>query len=137
MSRVPVQEGQTVAKGAVMATISDPALQAEIDTAESKVAEARANVAACLGDTETSPTAQCPERFLTIWLNLTQKDIDNWETADYVGKVQQPYDAGCLAAAKPKVTIGAQDFGSLVSTLLWSTSACGTVTAPEGFWPSR
>ena len=45
VSRVPVQEGQTVAKGAVVATISDPALQAEIDTAESKVAEARANVA--------------------------------------------------------------------------------------------
>ena len=66
----------------------------------------RANVAACPGDTETSATAQCPERFLTIWLNLTQKDIDNWANADYVAKVQQPYDAGCLAAAKPNVVCG-------------------------------
>src|SRR6266513_2113664 len=66
----------------------------------------RANVAACPGDSDTNPQAQCPERFLTIWLNLTQKDIDNWETPDYVTKVSQPYDAACLAAAKPNVVCG-------------------------------
>jgi preprotein translocase subunit SecD len=66
----------------------------------------RANVAACPGDTQTDPSAQCPGRFLTIWLNLTQKDIDNWENADYVAKVQQSYDAACLAAAKPGVVCG-------------------------------
>jgi HlyD family secretion protein len=43
---VPVQEGQAVAKGAVVATISDPALQADIDAATAKVAEAQANLAA-------------------------------------------------------------------------------------------
>jgi HlyD family secretion protein len=46
VSRVPVQEGQTVAKDAVVATVTDPALQADVDAAEAKVAEARANVAA-------------------------------------------------------------------------------------------
>jgi len=66
----------------------------------------RANVAACPGDSGTSPTAQCPERFLTIWLNLTQKDIDNWDNPDYVTKVSRNYDPACLAAAKPNVVCG-------------------------------
>jgi HlyD family secretion protein len=46
VSRVLVEEGQTVAAGAVLATISDPGLEAEIDAAEAKVAEARANLGA-------------------------------------------------------------------------------------------
>lgn len=46
VSGVPVQEGQTIAKGAVVATVTDPALQADVDATEAKVAEARANVAA-------------------------------------------------------------------------------------------
>jgi len=46
VSAVPVEDGQIVAKGAVLATISDPAIQAEIDSAEAKAAEARANLAA-------------------------------------------------------------------------------------------
>jgi preprotein translocase subunit SecD len=66
----------------------------------------RANVAACPGDSETSPSAQCPERFLTIWLDLSQKDIDNWANADYVSKVQQPYDPGCLAAQTANTVCG-------------------------------
>ena len=66
----------------------------------------RENVAACPGPTDTSPSAQCPERFLTIWLNLTQKDIDNWTDPEYVSKVTQNYDPGCLAAARPGVVCG-------------------------------
>ncbi|HMC61742.1 MAG TPA: biotin/lipoyl-binding protein, partial [Candidatus Solibacter sp.] len=46
VNSVPVQEGQAVAKGAVVATIGDPALQADIDAAAAKVAEAEANLAA-------------------------------------------------------------------------------------------
>jgi len=65
-----------------------------------------ANVAACPGDTETSPSAQCPERFLTIWLDLSQKDIDQWGNADYAAKVSRPYDPECLAAPKPGVVCG-------------------------------
>ena len=66
----------------------------------------RDNVNACPGDTDTSQTAQCPERFLAIWLNLTQKDIDNWEKPEYVSQVTQPYNAQCLAEAKPNVVCG-------------------------------
>lgn len=57
----------------------------------------RDNVNACPGDPGTTPSANCPERRLTIWIDLTQKDIDNWEDASYVAKLSAPYDPGCLA----------------------------------------
>ena len=60
-----------------------------------------ANVAACPGDPNTSPTANCAGRHLTIWLDLTQNDIDNWEDPNYSNKVSQNYDTGCLATATP------------------------------------
>ncbi|HEY3084640.1 MAG TPA: hypothetical protein VGK28_04200, partial [Candidatus Dormibacteraeota bacterium] len=66
----------------------------------------RANVAACPGDSDTNPAAQCPERFLTIWLDLSQKDIDKWEDADYANKVRQPYDPACLSAQTPGTVCG-------------------------------
>ncbi|MDR3698202.1 MAG: efflux RND transporter periplasmic adaptor subunit [Candidatus Sulfopaludibacter sp.] len=46
VSRVPVQEGQTVAKDAVLAELTDPSLQADIEAAEAKVAEARVALSA-------------------------------------------------------------------------------------------
>ena len=61
----------------------------------------RANVAACPGDPNTVASANCPGRFLTIWLDLTQKDIDNWEDPAYAAKVSQNYDSVCLATATP------------------------------------
>jgi preprotein translocase subunit SecD len=57
------------------------------------------NVAACPGDPNSSLAANCAGRHLTIWLDLTQKDIDNWEDSAYVAKVAQNYDTGCLATA--------------------------------------
>src|SRR5205807_8561823 len=57
----------------------------------------RANVAACPRDPNTRQTANCAERHMGIWLDLTQKDIDNWENADYVAKIYAPYDPGCLS----------------------------------------
>ena len=57
----------------------------------------RDNVNACPGDPNTSATANCPQRHLTIWLDLTQQDIDHWSDASYVAKVSQPYDPQCLA----------------------------------------
>jgi HlyD family secretion protein len=43
---VPVREGQTVSKGAVLAEAIDPSLQADIQSGEAKVAEARAALTA-------------------------------------------------------------------------------------------
>ena len=45
VSRAPVEDGQAVAAGAVLAEITDPTLQAEIDAAQAKLNEARANLA--------------------------------------------------------------------------------------------
>ncbi len=61
----------------------------------------RANVAACPGDANRSAAANCAGRHLTIWLDITQRDIDNWEDPAYVAKVSQNYDTGCLATATP------------------------------------
>ena len=49
---------------------------------------------------------ECPQRHLTIWLDLTQQDIDNWENPQYVSKVSLPYDPGCLATAAPDTVCG-------------------------------
>lgn len=66
----------------------------------------RENVAACPGDPNTVQTANCPQRHLSIWLDLTQKDIDNWEDAAYVSKVSSPYDPGCLATQTASTVCG-------------------------------
>ncbi len=66
----------------------------------------RDNVAACPGDVSTDATANCAGRHLAIWLDLTQKDIDNWEDPAYVAKVSQPYDTACLAQASPTTICG-------------------------------
>ncbi len=64
----------------------------------------RENVAACPGDPNSSANAGCAQRFLTVWLDITQHDIDNWEDPAYAGKVSQNYDTGCLATATPTTT---------------------------------
>ncbi|HKW70189.1 MAG TPA: protein translocase subunit SecD [Candidatus Dormibacteraeota bacterium] len=66
----------------------------------------RDNVAACPGDSTTSAAANCAQRHLAIWLDLTQTDIDHWEDASYVAKVSTTYDPGCLAAQRPETVCG-------------------------------
>src|SRR6059036_1619683 len=58
-------------------------------------------VAACPGAGQ-----DCPQRHLTIWLDFTQKDIDNWEDPSYVAKLSTRYDPGCLAAQGPDTVCG-------------------------------
>ena len=57
-----------------------------------------ANVAACASPDAT--TGQyCAERFLTIWLDLSQADVDKWDDPAYQAKLVTPYDAACLPSA--------------------------------------
>lgn len=56
----------------------------------------RDNVAAC-----PSPSANCPQRHLGVWLDLTQTDIDSWEDPTYVAKVSEPFDLTCLTHGSP------------------------------------
>jgi preprotein translocase subunit SecD len=66
----------------------------------------RANVAACPGDPNTVATANCPQRHLAIWLDLTQADIDHWEDPAYVSQVSSTYNPSCLSAQAPGVVCG-------------------------------
>jgi HlyD family secretion protein len=78
-----IEDGQFVAKGAVLATISDPSLQAEIDTAEAKVAEARANLAAL-------DAGGRPAEFTDIENQLTRAQFDleqQRKTAESLGRL--------------------------------------------------
>ncbi len=45
------------------------------------------NVNACPGDVNTLATANCPERHLAIWLDLTQTDINHWDDQGYVAQL--------------------------------------------------
>jgi HlyD family secretion protein len=45
VSKVPVQAGQIVAKGTVLATLSDTGLQADLEAAEARVAQSKAEIA--------------------------------------------------------------------------------------------
>jgi preprotein translocase subunit SecD len=57
------------------------------------------NVNACAGDPAAGPNANCAQRHLAIWLDLTQHDIDSWESVAYVAAVSQPFDLACLTQA--------------------------------------
>lgn len=56
----------------------------------------RANVAACAGDPNTGPGANCAGRHLAIWMDVGQADIGSWDDPTYVAKVTMPFDLACL-----------------------------------------
>jgi preprotein translocase subunit SecD len=62
------------------------------------------NVNACSGDPAAGPSANCAQRHLSIWLDMTQQDIDSWENPTYVANVSQPFDLACLAQASAATT---------------------------------
>ena len=57
------------------------------------------NVNACPDDPAAGPNANCPQRHLAIWIELTQADIGSWDNAAYVANVSRPFDLACLARA--------------------------------------
>ena len=69
VSRAPVEDGQTVAAGAVLAAIADPSLQAEIDAAQARLNEARANLA-------SQEAGGKPAEFTDIENNLARARFD-------------------------------------------------------------
>ena len=73
VSRVPVRLGEPVAKGAVLAEMSDPALAADVEAAEARVAEARANLAALEQGGRSSDRADIANSLAQARLNLDQE----------------------------------------------------------------
>jgi HlyD family secretion protein len=72
VSRTAVDEGQAVAQGDVIAIISDPSLQAEIDTATAKLAEARANLASVEAGGKPSDFTEIDNSLARARFNLEQ-----------------------------------------------------------------
>jgi HlyD family secretion protein len=85
VNRILVEDGQTVAQGAVIATISDPTLQADIDGASAKVAEARANLA-------TIEAGARPPEFTEIDNNLARARFDLEQSRKLVASLQRLKD---------------------------------------------
>jgi HlyD family secretion protein len=67
---VPVHVGETVAKGAIVARLSDPSLAAEMETAESRVAEARATLTQLELGGRSSDRAEIENSLAQAQLNL-------------------------------------------------------------------
>lgn len=76
VSAVTVQDGQSVAKGAELARLSDPSLQTDIDAAEAKVAEARANLAAAQAGARPSELTDIQNSLDRAHMDLEQQQID-------------------------------------------------------------
>jgi len=73
VSRVPVRLGESVDKGTVLAEMSDPALAADVEAAEARVAEARANLAALEQGGRSSDRADIANSLAQARLNLDRE----------------------------------------------------------------
>ncbi|HEY2015470.1 MAG TPA: efflux RND transporter periplasmic adaptor subunit [Bryobacteraceae bacterium] len=76
VSRVDVHEGQTVPKGAVLAGMSDPTLQADIEAADAKVAEAQANLTAAEAGGRPAEFTEIENSLARARLQLQQETTD-------------------------------------------------------------
>ena len=63
----------------------------------------RQNVAACSGDPATNANANCAQRHLAVWVDLSQSDIDKWDDPTVVATVTKPFDLGCLSQPAAQV----------------------------------
>jgi HlyD family secretion protein len=78
---VAVHDGQSVRKEEIIATISDPSLEAELETTEARVAEARANLTALESGGKPAELAEIESSLKQGRLELEQfrKDADSLE----------------------------------------------------------
>ncbi len=82
VSRAPVEDGQTVQAGTVLAAIADPSLQADIETAQAKLNEARANLA-------SQEAGGRPSDFTDIENNLTRARFDLAQSEKLLASLQR------------------------------------------------
>jgi HlyD family secretion protein len=82
VSRAPVEDGQTVQAGTVLAAIADPSLQADIETAQAKLNEARANLA-------SQEAGGRPADFTDIENSLTRARFDLAQAEKLLASLQR------------------------------------------------
>ncbi|HWB82872.1 MAG TPA: efflux RND transporter periplasmic adaptor subunit [Bryobacteraceae bacterium] len=76
VGKVPVHEGQTVSKGDVLATLSNPEIQASIQQAEAQVAEARANLTLLESGGNQSQQTEITNNLASARLRLQEEQKD-------------------------------------------------------------
>ena len=76
VGRVTIHDGQQVKKDEIIATISDPALQADIQAGEAKVAEARANLTALNAGGRPAEVSEIDNSLAQARLELQQQQKD-------------------------------------------------------------
>ncbi len=87
VGRVDVREGDSVRQGAVLATMSDPERQAQIEAAEAKLAEARAGLAALEAGGRPSELAEIDSQTAQLRADLAEKTKE-YETTQRLAQKQ-------------------------------------------------
>jgi HlyD family secretion protein len=101
VSRVDAAEGRAVAKGAVIAVTTDPLLQADIDAAHAKVAEAEANLASLQAGLRPAELTEIENSTARANLELQQAEREQAALDRLAGK--QAATAAEVTAAHDKV----------------------------------
>jgi HlyD family secretion protein len=97
VSRVSIAEGQSVTKGAEMAVLSDPSLEADIAAAEARASEARANVAAVEAGGKPADFTEIDNSLARARLDLEQQKKES-ETLERLAQKQAATPAEVEAA---------------------------------------
>ncbi len=101
LSNVMVRDGQRVAKNEVIASISDPSLQADLEAGEARVAEAKANLSALEDGGKPAELAEIENSLKQAQLQLQQAKKD-YEALDRLSK-KQAATAAEVDAARQRV----------------------------------
>jgi multidrug efflux pump subunit AcrA (membrane-fusion protein) len=101
VNRVDAVEGQAVAKNAVLAVIADPSKQADVDTAQAKVAEAEANVASLEAGPRPAELTEIDNAAARAALDLQESQRELATLERLAGK--QAATAAEVTAARDKV----------------------------------
>jgi HlyD family secretion protein len=136
IAKLAVDDGQIVAKGAVVATIADPALQAEIESAESRAAESRANLDALKAGGRPSDFTEIENNLARARFDLEQeqKTLASLERLkEKQAATQQDVDAAREKVQQSQLEIAGLEKrrGSLVATQPDTAAAQARVAAAE------
>ena len=102
LSQVMVRDGQSVKKGEVVASISDPSLQADLQGGEARVAEAQANLSALEAGGKPAELVEIENSLKQSKLELQQEQQDHGALQRLAQK--QAATAAEVEAAQRKVT---------------------------------